>query len=312
MHIPVLKEEVLAHLSIQKTDIVIDGTLGLGGHTQEMAKNIGPDGLIIGIDQDEFAVSFCQKKFESDPRIRVYRCNFSECDLLLKKEEKKSADKLLLDLGYSSYQLDEANRGFSFLKSEFLDMRMSLNTPQTAADILNTYSFQDLSNLFFNFAELHQNKRLCQNILDFRIKKKLKSTDELIGLVKKSYVFSNRKIMMKILSQIFQALRIEVNQEFKHLQKLLAKLSTVLSDNGIAAIISFHSGEDRLIKSFLKENKSHYHILSKSVIQASKEEKLENPRSKPAKLRVFQKRLIEKKWNQNHREKNLNKKQLTT
>jgi len=289
MHIPVLKKEVLSHLSIQKNDIVIDGTLGLGGHTEEMAKNIGDEGLIIGIDQDEFAVSFCQKKFENNARVKLHRCNFSECDIVLKKEGKQSADKLLLDLGYSSYQLDEANRGFSFLKSEALDMRMSLNTSQTAADILNTYSFQDLSNLFFNFSELHQNKRLCQNILDFRVKKTLKSTDELIGLVKKSYVFSNRKFMMKILSQVFQALRIEVNQEFKHLQLLLGKLSTVLSDNGIVAIISFHSGEDRLIKSFLKEHKADYQLLSKSVIQASKEEKLENPRSKPAKLRVFQK-----------------------
>ena len=273
---------------------MIDGTLGLGGHSQEMLKALGEKGLLIGTDQDEVAVSFCQKKFKNESKIKIYKCNFSECDLLLKKEGKKNADKLLLDLGYSSYQLDEANRGFSFLKSEALDMRMGLQGSQTAADILNTYSFDALSDLFFKFGELHQNKKLCQNILNFRIKNTLKSTDELIGLVKKSYFFSHRKIMMKILSQVFQALRIEVNQEFHHLETLLSKLSMILAPNGIAAIISFHSGEDRLIKSFLKENKSNYHILSKSVIQASKEEKLENPRSKPAKLRVFQKKSPEK------------------
>jgi len=288
LHYPVLKQEVLQYMDIQPNDIVLDGTIGFGGHSQEIANQLGPHGYLIGLDQDPYALSYNQDLFKKDPRIHLYALNFSYYDDALKKSGFKQANKILLDLGYSSYQLDHAKKGFSFLKEEPLDMRMNPTFQTTAADILHRYSAQSLSDLFFKFGELHQNKKLVENILNYRKKFKILSTNDLVSIVKKSYFFKHRPLMMKTLSQVFQALRIEVNQELHHLSTSLSKLDKTLSPKGIIAIISFHSGEDKLVKLFFKENLFLFKPLHKKAIQASKEEIEKNSRSKSAKLRIFQ------------------------
>lgn len=284
-HIPVLLKECLEGLDIQATDTVLDGTLGYGGHSEKILENLGENGILIGLDQDPTAISYCKEKFKNK-NILIEQKNFSQFEDALEKHTIKKISKGLFDLGISSLQLDTKERGFSFLKSGPLDMRMNTNSQKTALHILKTYSKEALSNIFFKYGELHQNKYLCENIHKYR--KQIEDIDSFIEVIKKSYHFNNNRVYyMKTLSQIFQALRIEVNEELTHLETLLQKLLLYLENNGRVAIITFHSIEDRIVKNFIRQNKATLTPLNKKVIVATKEEFQKNSRSKAAKLRLF-------------------------
>jgi len=287
-HTPVLLEEVLHHLDLKKGDILLDGTIGFAGHSDPFLKTIGPSGRLIGCDQDKDAITYCQSKFKSDKNVSLYNTNYSTLFSILKDKKITLPNKILIDLGFSSFQLDQSERGFSFLKDEPLDMRMDIRQSETAATILNSYSKENLSNLFFNLGELYKNKILSENIVIERKKNKLTRTSQLLDIIKKSYFFSNnRKQYMKINSQVFQALRIEVNQEFEHMLDFFKQAIEILPLEGRIAIITFHSTEDRLVKKFFKPLKNRIEPVHKKVVQASQDEITKNLRSKSAKLRTY-------------------------
>lgn len=286
IHIPVLLNEVIHSLDVQPHDVVLDGTLGFGGHASHLSSNL-TTGRYIGIDQDHKAREYCQDLFKDIPTISIVAGNFSESLWLLEKEKLPTPTKVLLDLGYSSFQLDLSQRGFSFLKNEPLNMRMNQSKSKTATQVLNTYTEKQLSDIFFNFGELYKNKILVQNIKEARRKKAITTTNELVEIIKKSYFFNNKRpLFMKICSQVFQALRIEVNDELKHLSLFLTSLETLPIGTRIA-IISFHSIEDRIIKVWVRDNPL-FQAITKKPIQASDEELSKNLRAKSAKLRVFE------------------------
>ncbi|RAP37223.1 16S rRNA (cytosine(1402)-N(4))-methyltransferase [Candidatus Marinamargulisbacteria bacterium SCGC AAA071-K20] len=287
-HIPVLLEDVLNNLDIQKDDIVLDGTAGFGGHSEQLLNKLDTSGTLICCDQDKVAIEHCKTKFDSHNNVLFYNINYSSIFDVLKKQKSKPPNKILIDLGFSSFQLDSAGRGFSFLQDEPLDMRMDTSKSQTAAKILNAYNKNELSDLFFNNGELYHNKKLSENIVIERKKQKIETTFQLVEIIKKSYFFSNsRKQYMKVSSQIFQALRIEVNKEFDHMLKFLQHAIDNLPPEGRIAIITFHSTEDRLVKQLFKPLKKTIAPIHKKVIQATQEEIRLNSRSKPAKLRTY-------------------------
>ena len=278
-HIPIMVKEIIDILDIQDNDIVLDGTIGFGGHAKQIIPLL-TTGNYIGIDQDEDAISYCKTLF-SDQNITLIHDNYANAKEHLTANLKLIPTKILLDLGFSSYQLDSSGRGFSFLKDEPLDMRLSTQTETTAADILNTDSKNKLSDLFYHHGDLIHNKKLIENIIRHR---PIHTTDQLQTLIKKSYVFRNRSQLMKTCSQVFQALRIVVNNEMTHLTQFLESLPQFLNPDARIAILTFHSGEDRLVKQFVNQHPQLKKI-NKKVIVAKQDEIKRNSRAKPAKLR---------------------------
>ena len=291
-HVPILLDEILNELDIQENDTILDGTIGLGGHSQAMHQQLGKTGHLVGYDQDPNAIAFCQSRFSSYPNVTLINDNVSHVHPSTSKHTPKKFSKILLDLGYSSYQLDHQNIGLSFLQDGPLDMRLNRNTEQnSASDILQSYSEQDLSDLFFNFGELYQNKRLVNAIINERQKTPIPHTSQLISLIKKSYFFhQNRRKMLKIFAQVFQALRIATNDELGHLERFLAQLSDITEEKAVVAIISFHSLEDRMIKQFGKRKEGPFKARYKKVITPTQNEIEQNSRATSAKLRILDKK----------------------
>ncbi len=276
-HIPILVAEIIDLLDIQPDDTVLDGTIGFGGHSGAILKKLKSPTQLTGLDQDPSAIEFCKKKF---PKIKLLHQNFSNIP-------KKKYSKILLDLGMSSFHIDLSGRGFSFQKDEPLDMRMNTNAETTAADILNTYSKGDLGQVFLEFGEIYRPEKLVENIVKRR---PLATTEDLKSAIKSSFYFrDNRAVMMRMYAQIFQALRIEVNQELAVLQTFLETVGSHLKKGGRVAILTFHSLEDRLIKNFVRDHKDTFRKINKNVIQATQTEIRANSRAKSAKLRVFEK-----------------------
>jgi 16S rRNA (cytosine1402-N4)-methyltransferase len=288
IHTPVLLKEIIHFLEIKKNDTIVDFTMGFGGHAKELIDKLNSTGRYIGIDQDINAINFCKAKFSTNKNVSIHHSNYNEFPSVLKKESITKLDKALIDLGVSSHQFDDITRGFSHRGDAILDMRMNTKIASTTAkDIINTYSKTDLSDLFYNFGELHQNKKLVENILYKRSQNSIETTQQLCELIKKSYYFNNnRKKLIKTYSQVFQALRIEVNQEFDVLQKTLSKLSNYVTKESIIAIITFHSLEDRLVKNFVKSSET-LEFFPKKVIKPTYEERKKNARARSAKCRII-------------------------
>ncbi|MAH81601.1 MAG: hypothetical protein CMP39_08035 [Rickettsiales bacterium] len=287
-HQPVLLDAVLDYLSLQKGDVILDGTIGYAGHSEHFVKLIGSDGFLIGIDQDQTAIKFCQKQFSYSPNVALFNTNFENAKNCLKKTGHPHVDALFVDLGMSSVQLDSETRGFSFQTDAALDMRMNQEAVLSAYDVLHSYSEKELSDVFFKYGQLHQNKILVRHIIEAR-KTKLNTTNDLIAIVKKSYFFKNsRKRYIKTLAQVFQAIRIEVNKELLVLETLLTQIEGLVAPGGRIAILSFHSLEDKLVKRFFKERKPIFKPLNKQVIKASNEEIALNSRAHSALLRCYE------------------------
>jgi 16S rRNA (cytosine1402-N4)-methyltransferase len=296
-HIPALLYESVNGLNINPDGVYVDVTFGGGGHSKEILSRLEKNGKLIAFDHDEEAI----KNAIDDPRFVFVRSNFRFLKNFLRYHEIDEVDGVLADLGVSSHHFDDAERGFSFRFSGKLDMRMNRNAAKTAADILNDYSEERLSDMFFRFGELKNARRIASEVVAFRQKTKIENIDDLLQILDP---FVRKDKEKKTLAQAFQALRIEVNSEITALTDMLLQALQVLKPGGRLSVISYHSLEDRLVKNFFKTGnfegkpvkdffgnlETPFEIINRKVIIPSEEEMRENPRARSAKLRVAEKR----------------------
>ncbi len=288
LHVPVLMKEVLGFIDGEKTKIIIDCTFGGGGHTKAILKEF-PEVKVIGIDQDEDAIKkgrCLEEAFKG--RLRLYKKNFRNFDQVLSEEGLSYVDVFLLDLGVSSYLLFDEERGFSFMKKGPLDMRMDKDLELTAGKIINSFSKEELANIFFQYGEERHSRKIAKAIVDYRKKKRIESTDELAKIVSSCVGYRSK---IHPATRVFQALRIYVNDEMGSLKEFLEKSLGYLSKGGRLIIISFHSLEDRIVKNFFREKEKDgiLKVLTKKPIIPGEEELKLNPRSRSAKMRVSEK-----------------------
>ena len=306
-HIPVLLEEVISGLDIKLGGIYIDCTMGGGGHSSEILKRLDKQGRLIGFDKDDDAVATCREKFKAFDNVEVIKSDFKNAPTILKdKDLDGKIDGILIDLGVSSYQIDSAERGFSFLHNGRLDMRMDQTQELTAYDVVNFYSERELLRILYDYGEENNAKNIVRNIIKAREKKPIETTFELKEIVESS--FPKKVIYGKggVSKQTFQAIRIEVNGELKGLEECLDRLAKMLNHGGRMAVISFHSLEDRIVKNVFKlastdcicppktpvcicGHKAIAKLITRKPITATQKELEQNSRSASAKLRVIEK-----------------------
>lgn len=288
-HRSVLLPEVMKFLDIQRGMIVIDGTLGDGGHTEALANAVGDEGVVIAVDRDPGALKLASDRLHAfGSRIRFVHGNFKDMARIATDHAKRPIDRILLDLGWSSTQFMLRGRGFSFLVDEPLDMRFDPHEPTpTAADILMSSTKDELVKIFRIYGEERNADRIAAAIVSNRKKAPIISTQQLAHLVMN---LSTRRGKTHPATQIFQALRIAVNHEFEALLSALRSVQTILSPKGRIAIISFHSAEDRVIKNFFRLQ-SQFMALTKRPVTPSRYEIMANPRSRSARLRIFEKQI---------------------
>lgn len=295
LHKPVLLEEVLTafqeHFPLESSFSGVDGTFGRGGHSKAllaMFKNL----KILGIDQDTDAIDYAKEELQgliAENRLDMLHANFSDTDSITQKIETsldKNLDFVFLDIGVSSPQLDNAERGFSFYNDGPLDMRMDQSRGVTAADVINEKSLEELREIFLDYGEVYASDKLLEGISEFRTDKKFETTLELSNLIEKKCGWRKKGVHPATL--YFQALRIYINAELEKLEEALSFYTEQLKAGGVFIIISFHSLEDRMIKRFFRNSIAGKPV-NKKVIKPTKEEETENKRSRSAKLRVFKK-----------------------
>ncbi len=308
IHIPVLKDELLTFMEFQSGQIVVDATFGRGGHAKEVLKSILPNGLLIVFDRDKDAIQSAEKIKEemklSDENFYICHGDFSQVKKVC--EEKfniKEVDRIYADIGVSSPQLDNSGRGFSFQNDEPLDMRMNAEdiSLRTAEEILMTESKEELARIFWELGEEPKSRQIADRIIDTRRKKEIKTTKDLVEIITRSLHYKT-KSRKHPATKVFQALRIEVNQELDELRKLMEDGFSMLKPQGRLGIISFHSLESRLVKNyfkrlagkirdeiFLTEEKILGKIIKPFPIKPKRLEILKNRRSRSAELRVIEK-----------------------
>ncbi len=292
-HIPVLLKEALDILNIKQGNIYVDGTLGGGGFSEDILIRLHNDGFLIGIDRDSEAVRNVQLEFEKkfdNKNFKLFHSNFSKIDEIIKSEGFAGIDGVVLDLGISSIQL-EGGRGFSFneVGEGGLDMRMDKENSLTAYEIINYYPEKTLADIIWRFGDEKFSRKIAKRIVEFRKNKTVETSLELADIVRKAVYRSYGKFKQfktDPATKTFMALRIFVNKEYDSLTEFLEKLKNVLNKGGVVAIISFHSGEDRIVKHFFK-NCSDFKPINKKPIIPEDEEMKNNPRSRSAKLRAF-------------------------
>ena len=306
-HIPIMLTECIDGLNINPDGVYVDATLGGAGHSSEIAKRLSSKGTLIGIDKDATAIKV------SGERLSKYDCNvilvnddYKNLLNILKENNIEKIDGLLADLGVSSYQLDEVERGFSYSKDAPLDMRMNQNQSLTAKEVVNNYSEKDLIKILYEYGEESFAKNIVRNILKAREEKPIETTGDLVKIIEKSFP---TKLLYKggsVCKKTFQAIRIEVNSELENLKSVLNDMVDCLKPNGRLCIITFHSLEDRLVKNCFTENstgcicpksfpicvcnhKPKVKIINKKPIIPSDKEQEVNSRSTSSKLRVAEK-----------------------
>jgi 16S rRNA (cytosine1402-N4)-methyltransferase len=278
-------EEVMTFLRCEPGHTYVDATLGGGGHAFEILKRSAPDGMLIGMEWDEEVLSESKKTLLSfGDRVKLIRENFVHLPDLMKAE---SADGILLDLGFSSIQLEKEERGFSFKGEGPLDMRMDQRTDETAADLVNNLSSEELESILSQYGEERWAKRIVRAIVQEREREPIRTTQALRKIVHRAIPrrFHSRRIDPA--TRTFQALRIRVNEELENLQKILETGWRILKKGGRMCVISFHSLEDRMVKETFRalEKQGKMVILTKKPVTPSEEEQKRNPRSRSAKLR---------------------------
>ena len=307
MHLPVLTGEILEMLDIKKDGIYMDGTLGDGGHSERILSQMHAPGLLVAFEQDKDSISFAEKRLQPfESRMRIFHDNFKNARNVLKEEKIGLLDGILLDLGVSSRQLEDPNKGFSFSSDAFLDMRMDLRTKTTAFDLVNNLSEYELTKIFKDFGEERWAKRIAKAIVKLRINKPIRTTSELKELILSVVPGKSRKYKIHPATRIFQALRIAVNNELKALSTILDDGIECLKPSGRFCVISFHSLEDRLVKTKFRQyqkgcicppdlpgcvcgRKSVLKVITKKPIVPTEKEVERNPRARSAKLRVAEK-----------------------
>lgn len=302
-HVPVLSNEVSNYIITDKSGTYIDCTLGGGGHSKLILEKLLKSATLIGIDQDKDAIDTARKTLSDFDNVILVHENFKFLKNILNDIKIKNADGILLDLGVSSFQIDSQDRGFSYSKDAELDMRMNQNAGLTAADILNTYDRENLTRIFFEYGEEKKSRIIARLIIEERENKKFSSTSQLINIIEKVV---NPKYKIKSFARIFQALRIEVNNELESLRLVLDYSLEILKKGGRLVVISYHSLEDRITKRFLQYwknpctcppelpvcncgKKPQIKILTRKPIKAGSDEISKNSRARSALLRVGEK-----------------------
>ena len=295
-HIPVLLKESVDGLDIQPDGIYVDVTFGGGGHSQEILKRLGENGHLYGFDQDADA----ELNIVNDDRFTFVRSNFRYLKNWMRYYEVEQLDGLLADLGVSSHHFDDESRGFSFRFDAPLDMRMNKRAGMTAADIVNTYTEEQLADVFYLYGELKNARKLASALVRARQESPIITTGQLLELTEKLFAREREK---KEETKLFQALRIEVNHEMDALREMLKGACQLLKPGGRLSVITYHSLEDRIVKNvmragnaegkveqdFFGKTKSPLHLINNRVIVPSAEELERNPRSRSAKLRIAEK-----------------------
>lgn len=291
-HTSVLSEEVLRFLDPKPGSLIVDGTLGFGGHAARILERLGPEGRLIGFDRDPEALKIAgaNLKVFGDNALLVHD-RFSRIPRRLREINTSPAGGVLLDLGVSSYQLESPERGFSFKTDGPLDMRMNPQEPMTAADLVNRAPKQELLQILWTYGEERYARRIVEAIERARDRRRLERTGELAEIVTRSVPVGYRHGRIHPATRTFQALRIAVNGEMEELEAFLENALDLLAAGGRLVIISFHSLEDRAVKNALRKWKAARlgQILTKKPVTASEEETRLNPRARSAKLRAFEK-----------------------
>ena len=313
VHKSIMLEEVIESLAIKPNGIYVDGTLGGAGHSSEIAKRLGPEGRLIGIDQDGEAIAAATKRLEPyRDRVTIVRSNYAQMCQVLKELGISKVDGILLDLGVSSYQLDNAERGFTYREDVPLDMRMDQRQTKTAEDIVNTYSESELYRIIRDYGEDKFAKNIAKHICLARQETPIHTTGELTEIIKRAIPMKVRATGGHPSKRTFQALRIELNHELDVLRDSLDGMIDFLNDGGRICIITFHSLEDRIVKTIFRRNEnpgtcppsfpvcvcgkvSKGRVITRKPILPSEEELEWNSRSQSAKLRVFERQISEAK-----------------
>ena len=306
-HKPVLLNECIEGLNIKKDGIYVDGTLGGAGHSKEILKRLSKNGKLIGIDRDEEALNAAKENLKEYQNVIYVHDNHDNIKEILNRLGIEKVDGILLDLGVSSYQLDERNRGFSYLGDNELDMRMDKSQELTAKDVVNKYSEKELANIIYEYGEERFSRKIAKNICEYRKQKTIKTTKQLVEIIENSIPKSKQNDGHPA-KRTFQAIRIEVNNEIKPLEQTVKDCIDSLNDEGRLCIITFHSLEDRAVKNAYIEAKgkctcpgdlpycmcgakSLGKIINKKPIIASEKEQKENSRARSAKLRIFERKI---------------------
>ena len=297
-HVPVLLNEVIENLNIKEDGIYFDGTLGGGGHSGEILKRLGPSGRLIATDQDREAIESTRERLkEFGDKLTIVKDNFVNIDAVLKNLGVKEVDGILLDLGVSSYQLDNKDRGFSYREDAPLDMRMDKDSGKTAEDIVNDYTAEELTRIIREYGE---------DPFAAREKERIKTTFQLNEIIRSALPEKVKRKVGHPAKQTYQAIRIELNHELEVLEQSLDKMIDLLAPGGRLCIITFHSLEDRIVKNTFRNamnpcicppefpvcvcgRKSKGNVITRKPIAPGEEELKVNPRSKSSKLRVFEK-----------------------
>lgn len=304
-HIPIMLEQVIEGLYIKPDGIYVDGTLGGGGHSYEIAKRLVSGGRLIGIDQDEAAINAAGARLsEFNDRVTIVRSNYAQMVSVLHSLDINRVDGILLDLGVSSHQLDNAERGFSYMEDAPLDMRMDRRQEKTAWDIVNYYSQAELTRIIRDYGEDKFAAKIAAKIIGFRENKLIETTGELAEIIKLAIPIKYRLTGGHPAKRTFQAIRIELNRELEVLEESIEGMIDILSDGGRMAVITFHSLEDRIVKAAFKKaespctcpsdfpicvcgKKAKGFVASRKPLIPSDEEMERNPRAKSSKLRIF-------------------------
>ena len=317
VHTPVLLEECLEGLNIKPDGVYVDGTVGGGGHAGEIFRRLSAEGSLIGIDRDsealaaadkhlaELAAEMEEKKGEH-PSYTLIKANYGDMPQVLAELNIRAADGILLDLGISSYQIDNPERGFSYQHNAPLDMRMDTSEGQTAADLINSYSEQELARVLRDYGEERFASFIARRIVLARQEKPVRTTGELVDIIRKAIPMKYQKGGGHPAKRSFQAIRIELNQELSVLEQSLGNLIELLAPEGRLAVISFHSLEDRIVKNAFRKAEdpcicpkdfprcvcgavSKGKVITRNPILPTEEELKNNTRSASAKLRIFEK-----------------------
>lgn len=293
-HIPVLAGTLTERITLPLDGVMVDATVGQGGHSYLFGKTLGPEGMLIGLDADKEAIRRAQFRLKDLAcKVILIHCNFSQITEQIHEQGIKKVDFILADLGVSSVQLSDAEMGLSFLEDAPLDMRIDERLKTTAADIVNNTDEKTLADLIYKFGQDRGSRRIARFIAQHRKTEPITTTGQLANIVCRALGRPGRKQRTRIhpATRTFQALRIAVNNELENLEKLLVSAPEILKRNGYIAIVSFHSLEDRLVKNNFKQNEKGgiYGIITKKPIVPGRDEISENRRARSAKLRIAQK-----------------------
>ncbi len=299
-HTPVLLSETLKYLITDKSGLYFDATLGFGGHSEGILKTLNSNAKLISTDIDIDAFKFSSKKFEDESRIKIYNFNFSQIDFMAKIESTFNFNGIFADLGVSSFQLDNPESGFTYRNEAKLDLRMDKNKVVTAADIINSFSEEELAGIVYKFGEEKNSRQIAKRIIEARKIKRIETTLDLTKIIEE---ITSPRYLFKTLSRVFQAFRIYINDELENLKLFLKNSVDLLSTGGRIVILSYHSLEDRIVKEAFRyetldcvcpkdypvckcDKEKRLKLLNKKPLTPSEKEIEKNFRARSAKLRA--------------------------